>query len=297
MHPSEPPFNQAYKTRIDALLNRCLDIHCVAANLVDGMRYACLLGGKRLRPLLVYHTANLLSVDLSQVDACALAVELIHCYSLVHDDLPAMDDDALRRGSPTCHVKFNEATAILVGDALQSLAYEVLASDEDLDPALSVCLIRVLARASGTLGMAAGQALDLEAESGAFTSLSHLEKIHRLKTGKLVTASMEMACIACQLEDEIRYQALMQYSQAIGLAFQVQDDILDLTGTSQQLGKQTLADVNLNKLTYPALLGLDGAREKSRALVAEAVEALAPFSGPAKQPLIEIARYVIARKN
>jgi geranylgeranyl diphosphate synthase type II len=265
-----------------------------ASRLKQAMRYSALNGGKRVRATLVYAAAQAVSGSIPPAtDELACAVELIHAYSLVHDDLPAMDDDALRRGQPTCHIAFDEATAILAGDALQTLAFECLAAT-DL-PADKRCeLVLVLARASGAAGMVAGQDMDLMAE-GKHIPLPELESLHRHKTGALIRASVRLGAIATGANQQ-QQKALDDYAAAIGLAFQVQDDILDIEGSTEELGKQQGADLALNKSTYPSLLGLEPARQLAQALCDEAVLALAIFDEQA-DPLRDLAHYIIDRKH
>lgn len=267
------------------------------ARLHEAMRYAVLGGGKRVRPALVYFTGSALGVPQARLDGPAAAVELIHAYSLVHDDLPAMDDDDLRRGRPTCHRAFDEATAILVGDALQVLAFEILAGDPGMvpDPARRMEIIRRLARASGTAGMAGGQAVDLEA-AGGMLSLEALEHMHRLKTGALIHASVMMAAASAEaLRPELE-RALDNYGHAIGLAFQVQDDILDVEGDTAQLGKRAQADAALQKPNYPAIAGLPAAKARLGALHDEAIEALSPL-GPEADPLRWLSGWLTERRH
>lgn len=265
-----------------------------ASRLKQAMRYSALNGGKRVRATLVYAASRAVSdKEPASIDRVACAVELIHAYSLVHDDLPAMDDDALRRGQPTCHIAFDEATAILAGDALQTLAFECLATSGL--PAEQRCeLMLTLASASGAAGMVAGQDMDLAAE-GKPISLTELESLHRHKTGALIRASVQMGAIAANATHEQKI-ALDNYAAAIGLAFQVQDDILDIESSTEQLGKQQGADLALNKSTYPSLLGLEPARQRARNLYNEAINALAVF-GPDADPLKQLAQYIIERKS
>ncbi|MCM2129487.1 (2E,6E)-farnesyl diphosphate synthase [Larsenimonas rhizosphaerae] len=265
---------------------------CPEGRLEEAMRYSVLGGGKRLRPVLVYAAGQAVGGDMSDMDAPAAAVELIHAYSLVHDDLPAMDDDDLRRGQPTCHRAFDEATAILAGDALQTLAFETLA--ESGHPR-AMAMFRTLARASGRRGMAGGQALDLGAVGREIT-LDALTDIHRHKTGALIEAALVMGGLTALEEDDERLEALRRYGRAIGLAFQVQDDILDVTGDTAIIGKIQGADALRDKPTYPALLGLDEARHKAQALLDEALDALAVL-GDAAHPLAALARYMIERDH
>lgn len=265
-----------------------------ASRLKQAMRYSALNGGKRVRATLVYAASQAVSGTMpGALDKLAAAVELVHAYSLVHDDLPAMDDDALRRGQATCHIAFDEATAILAGDALQTLAFECLAV-ADL-PADTCCrLVLLLAQASGAAGMVAGQDMDLAAENRQI-ALAELESLHRHKTGALIRASVQLGAIAAGASAQ-QLAALECYAGAIGLAFQVQDDILDIEGSTEELGKQQGADLALNKSTYPGLLGLDHARALAQSLCDDAIAALAIFDSHA-EPLRELARYIIARTS
>ena len=265
-----------------------------AARLKQAMRYSALNGGKRVRATLVYAASQAVSGSMPDtLDKLAAAVELVHAYSLVHDDLPAMDDDALRRGQPTCHIAFGEAAAILAGDALQTLAFECLAA-ADL-PAETRCrLVLLLALASGAAGMVAGQDMDLAAEN-RHIALADLESLHRHKTGALIRASVQLGAVAAGASAQ-QLAALECYAGAIGLAFQVQDDILDIEGSTEELGKQQGADLALNKSTYPGLLGLDNARALAQSLCDDAIAALAIFDSHA-DPLRELARYIIARTS
>jgi geranylgeranyl pyrophosphate synthase len=261
------------------------------------MRYAVLGGGKRLRPLLVYATGDALGADAARLDAPAAAVEIIHAYSLVHDDLPAMDDDALRRGRPTCHVAFGEAAAILAGDALQALAFELLAGDRTLAdaPAVLVDMLHTLAAACGSQGMAGGQAFDLAAV-GARIDAGELERMHVHKTGALIRASVRLGALAARCDDADLLAALDRYGHAIGLAFQIRDDILDVEGDSATLGKTAGKDAANDKPTYPAILGLQGSRTRLGDLTAAAVAALAPW-GEDMRELTALARYVAERDS
>lgn len=263
--------------------------------LADAMQHGLLNGGKRLRPFLAYATAEALGGEWQQADAAACALEMVHSYSLVHDDLPAMDNDELRRGKPTCHVAFDEATAILAGDGLLTAAFEVLAEAPTSD-AQRLTLIRLLARSAGGAGMVAGQAIDLN-HVGKSMTLAELENMHRHKTGALILAAVEMGAysVAAELDDQVA-MALRTYAEAIGLAFQVQDDILDIESDTETLGKAQGADVALNKPTYPALLGLDGAKQKARELVAKAQQALTALPGDSST-LAALAQYIIERDH
>jgi farnesyl diphosphate synthase len=253
--------------------------------------------GKRIRPALVYATAETLGIPLERVDAAACAVELIHAYSLVHDDLPAMDDDDLRRGRPTCHRAFDEATAILAGDSLQVLAFAILARHPGApaDPAARVRMIAALADASGTAGMAGGQALDLEAEGNRLT-LAELEHVHALKTGALIRASVLMAAACAPGLVDPQRLALNQFSTAIGLAFQVQDDILDVEGDETLIGKPVGSDEARGLPTYPALAGLPAARERVRQLHEDAAGALATCNWQ-DGPLAALATWLLGRRH
>jgi len=257
------------------------------------MRHAALGGGKRMRPLLVYAAGTMTGADEGVLDAPATAVELIHAYSLVHDDLPAMDDDALRRGQPTVHIAFDEATAVLAGDALQTLAFEVLAGS-DAGAVLRVAWLQTLAQASGVAGMCGGQALDIDA-TGQLQSLQALQHMHALKTGALIRASVRLGALAGGVE-EATLQRLDAFAQALGLAFQVRDDILDIEASSETLGKTAGKDAAQSKSTYPALLGIDGAKAKLDALAAQMHELLAPF-GARADALLALAELAVKRER
>ncbi|WP_444903174.1 polyprenyl synthetase family protein [Microbulbifer sp. CnH-101-E] len=265
-----------------------------ANKLFEAMRYAALGPGKRLRPALVYACAQVfrgVDFDPARCDASAAALECVHAYSLVHDDLPAMDDDDLRRGRPTCHIAYNEATAILAGDALQTQAFELLLSD-NTEPALKLLLIAELSKASGSRGMVAGQAIDLDSVDKTLT-LAQLEAMHRLKTGALIRASARMGALHGGATSD-QLEALTLYAEAIGLAFQVQDDILDVTVDTAILGKTQGADALLNKPTYVSLLGLKGAKEKLQGLRGEALSALSTLPGDTLL-LKQLADYIVQR--
>jgi farnesyl diphosphate synthase len=264
------------------------------ADLHSAMRYAVLGGGKRLRPLLVYAAAHALGADDEPLDAAACAVELIHAYSLVHDDLPAMDDDALRRGRPTCHIVFGEAMAILAGDALQALAFEILADDatHQLDTANVMAMLRVLSRACGAEGMAGGQALDLAAVGRKLT-LAELEHMHACKTGALIRASVQLGALVAGA-DASALLALDNYAHAVGLSFQVRDDILDVEGESAVIGKTAGKDAAAAKPTFPSIIGLDASRARLTELTESALAAVAPF-GDQGSLLAELARYAAHR--
>lgn len=256
------------------------------------MHYSVMGGGKRLRPILVYAAGRALGADDAALDAPAMAVELIHAYSLVHDDLPCMDDDDLRRGKPTCHRAFDEATALLAGDALQTLAFEVLSATGHPRAAE---MVTTLARGAGRGGMAGGQALDLAAV-GQRPGVEALMTIHHHKTGALIEASLTLGALAAPELCDRELAALKRYGRAIGLAFQIQDDILDVTGSTEVLGKTQGADAVRDKPTYPALLGLDEARARARSLLDEALEALSVL-GARGETLSSLARYMIERDH
>jgi geranylgeranyl pyrophosphate synthase len=291
---SLPVRMESYRARIEQVLDRCLALPDTGTiRLREAMRYSTLGGGKRLRPALVYLTGESLGATLRELDAPAAAVELIHVYSLVHDDLPAMDDDDLRRGRPTCHRAYDEATAILVGDALQALAFSVLAEDTHAGATTRLAMIRTLAQAAGTAGMAGGQAVDLAAV-GQRLSVNAVENMHRRKTGALIKGSVLLGAVGAGIQSGTDFQALELFGDEIGLAFQIQDDILDVEGDAAVLGKQTGADAALSKPTYPSTVGLPAARERARDLRDRAIQALAPL-GARSAPLVELAHFVVSR--
>ena len=285
----------SYQQRIEGVLARMLEIEGGAtARLIEAMRYSTLAGGKRVRPVLVYATGEALGASLEVLDAPAAAVELIHVYSLVHDDLPAMDNDDLRRGRPTCHRAFDEATAILVGDALQARAFEVLAQGPGTVTASArLEMIRVLSDAIGTRGMAGGQAIDLEAVKQSLDEAA-LERMHRQKTGALIQGSVLLGAIAAGNLNATEREALTEFGAEIGLAFQIQDDILDVEGTTQTLGKRAGADADLVKPTYPSVLGMEKARAQALARRDRAIAALTPL-GPRFAHLAEFAHFLVSR--
>ncbi len=250
-----------------------------AARVGEAMRYSLEAGGKRVRPILSLLAAEAVGGSVEDALPGALALECIHTYSLVHDDLPAMDDDDLRRGKPTCHIAYGEAHAILAGDGLLTEAFRILAAEGSLDPALRVEAIAVLAEAAGWRGMVGGQALDLEGEQLNDYGLDHLKTIHRLKTGALLRAATELGAILAGA-DPAQRAALRAYGEAIGLAFQIQDDILDATATEAALGKRAGKDAGRGKITYPALLGLDGARSALREATESALCPLRSLPNP-----------------
>ncbi|MDG4549614.1 MAG: (2E,6E)-farnesyl diphosphate synthase [Candidatus Contendobacter sp.] len=277
-----------------------LDQRLPAAGLHPGalhraMRYAVLGGGKRIRPVLVYLSGAAVGAMIEALDGPACAVEFIHAYSLIHDDLPAMDNDDLRHGQPTCHKAFGEALAILAGDALQALAFQILGQDAAMvaDPAIRLRMLAVLTQAAGSRGMAGGQAIDLAAV-GQMLTLAELEDMHIHKTGALIRASVLLGALSQPTVEPAVLERLDRYAKCIGLAFQIRDDILDVIGDAATLGKNTGADRALAKPTYPALLGLEGAREHARLLREEALASLQPL-GPEAEPLRWIASYIVER--
>ncbi len=283
----------ADRARVDERLEALFrERDAVVPRLDAAMRHGVLVGGKRLRPVLVYAAGRALGADDDSLDAPAMAIELVHAYSLVHDDLPAMDDDDLRRGQPTVHRAFDEATAILAGDALQVLAFEVLARAPY--PRLSAMLL-TLAESAGRDGMVAGQALDLAAVGG-HPDVAALATMHSHKTGALIRAAVRLGGLVAVAEDDPRLAALDAYARAIGLAFQIHDDVLDVIGDTTTLGKASGADAARDKPTYPSLLGLAGARVRAGELVEEAAAALAPL-GDGAAPLKALARYMIERDH
>ncbi|PNS09535.1 polyprenyl synthetase family protein [Solilutibacter silvestris] len=282
-----------WRARIESDLDHVLSDTFASTRLADAMRHAVQAGGKRIRPLLVHATVHAVGGDGDHARQAAVAVELLHTYSLVHDDLPAMDDDALRRGQPTVHVAFDEATAILAGDALQTLAFEILAHG-NVPADVCVKQLRELAHASGIDGMCGGQMLDLEATGTAdVLSLDALERLHALKTGALLRAAVRMGALAGNADDAQR-AALDRYADALGLAFQIRDDLLDIEGDSATLGKTAGKDVEQAKSTFPALLGIEASRQRLAQLAITMDDALVGFDQRA-DPLRAIARQVIER--
>ncbi len=276
------PFDQRSAALVEHVEQRLASLLDGQDQLSQAMQYSVFNGGKRLRPLLVHATGELLEIDPVLLDPAACAVELIHCYSLVHDDLPAMDDDALRRGRPTTHLQFDEATAILAGDALQALAFEILASDPDLGqhPAAGMYMIKILTQACGARGMAGGQALDLQLE-GQRPDRDALEHMFRLKTGALIRASVMMpAALADQL-DPAASAALSRFADQVGLAFQICDDLLDIEGETAVIGKTVGSDQAHDKATWPALFGIEAARERISELADDALANLSLLDGNA----------------
>lgn len=267
----------------------------VPAKLHEAMRYVTLGGGKRLRPLLVCAASELGNSDTAAAEYALAAVEFIHVYSLVHDDMPAMDNDSLRRGKPTCHVQYDEATALLVGDALQSLAFDVLSRPTNLPAPRQLAMLATLAQASGSLGMAGGQAIDLD-NVGRAMNQTELEQMHGLKTGALIRAAVRLGALSCPDLGETELAALDRYAAKLGLAFQVIDDVLDCEADTATLGKTAGKDADNDKPTYVKLMGLSQARAYAETLVAEAVAELEPFGSSALR-LRQLAEFVTARKN
>lgn len=288
-------FLQQSQQRIDQYLNATLPIDDRAEiPLFEAVRYSLFNGGKRIRPLLAYAAAHAVGEINPSTDRVAAAIEMIHAYSLIHDDLPAMDNDDLRRGKPSCHIAFDEATAILAGDGLQTLAFEQLLSEgQQLPPEITLRLIGFLTKAAGLGGMVYGQAIDMAAVNRTL-SLPQLEHMHRHKTGALITASILMGAMTAGATQQ-QLDALNDYGEAIGLAFQVQDDILDVTADTAVLGKQQGSDQARNKPTYLSLLGIDAAREKAAALQSKSLAALDGFDERADQ-LRAIANYIVNRE-
>ncbi len=284
-----------YQQRVDTLLAQFIDNQSdTEPRLKAAMKHGALIGGKRVRPFLVYAVGNMLNVPLDHLDYCAAAIECIHAYSLIHDDLPAMDDDELRRGKPTVHIAFDEATAILAGDALQTLAFEILSTDNPhLQASQQLAMVRALANASGYQGMCGGQSMDLNATDKEI-DLATLKQLHRLKTGALIRCAVELAIIAAKVTDDERNH-LLEFADAIGLAFQVQDDVLDIIASTEEIGKPQGSDCDSNKSTYPKLLGLSGAQQTAKGLIDDALSALAklPYNS---QLIAEFARFIIERR-
>lgn len=286
-------FQTRVLSRVNAELQRCLPQGTgPAQRLFDAMHYSA-MGGKRVRPLLVYAAAEAVGDITNDIDRIASAVELIHAYSLIHDDLPAMDNDDLRRGMPTCHIAYDEATAILAGDALQTLAFQQLARLEQVSANTALDMISDLSHAAGAEGMVAGQAIDLAAVNQAL-DLAALERMHQLKTGAMIRVSVKLGALAAGANYE-QLAALTRYSQNIGLAFQVTDDILDVESPTDQLGKNQGSDQARNKPTYTSLLGLEEAKSKAKALSQASFDALEEFDERA-DPLRAIAEYIVARR-
>lgn len=299
MEKSVEPFDQSWttlQTRVNQRLADHLDelgADC-PPRLREAMAYSLLAGGKRVRPLLVLLGCQACGGDVEDALPAACALEIIHTYSLIHDDLPAMDDDDLRRGQPTCHVKFGEAMAILAGDALLTLAFEILARGVNSPEAAAACCAD-LASAAGAVGMVGGQVADLAAESLETTSVEHLEAIHRRKTGRLIGVAPLMGARIAGAE-ESKQHGLETYGKCVGLAFQIADDLLDVGGTAEKMGKGVGKDAARGKLTYPSLLGEDGSRARAGELLDEACRALAPL-GEHGQQLEKLAHFILKRDH
>lgn len=290
------PYVTEWREQIEATLDDWLTLgHSPVKRLEDAMRYAVLGGGKRIRPVLAMASAAAITQSPASAIIPGCAVELIHAYSLIHDDLPAMDNDALRRGKPTTHLAFDEATAILAGDALQALAFETLAQRGSFAPTTRIAMIQQLAKASGESGMVGGQAIDL-GSVGHTLSLTELEHMHRCKTGALIEASVALGAMSTEIASDQQITALQQYGQALGLAFQVQDDLLDIEGATGIIGKPQGSDIARDKPTYPACMGIEGAREHLQALQNQAIAALAEF-GESANALRQIADFVVTRTH
>jgi len=302
-HPERPttiPLTQLiqdYRQRVDKALETVLNSTSnIAEELHQAMKYSTFNGGKRIRPLLVYLTGKALNCPAEHLDAPACAVELIHCYSLVHDDMPVMDNDDLRRGQPTCHKKFSDATALLAGDALQTLAFETLTQNNNIQDSQILLMIKALAYASGAAGMAGGQAIDLAVTGSQEMSISELKNMHEHKTGALIQASVQLGALSLINIEQEKLNALNNYAKNIGLSFQIKDDILDIESDTQTLGKQQGADIKLNKVTYPSLLGLDGAKKMAQECHHHALESLQIFNHKA-DPLRKLSEYIITRQH
>lgn len=286
------------KRMIEDFIAKLLPPETMHHHLFSAIRYSALNNGKRLRPTLVYATGQMLDISLDRLHAAAASIELIHCYSLVHDDLPAMDDDDLRRGIPTCHKAFDEATAILTGDALQSLAFQIL-SDPELNPvpaSQQVSMINILAKASGPAGMVLGQAQDLAAEDKSL-GLQDITTLHKNKTGALFNACIELAMLCTPTPVDTDTQSRLRlYAEHLGLAFQIHDDVLDVIGEENIIGKPVGSDQKLAKSTFTSLLGVDGAKQKALENLHLALQAIAIF-GEKSNMLTDIAKYLISRTH
>ena len=288
---------QHRQTRIEQSLASHLSIdtkELYSSKLIEAMHYSTLNGGKRLRAMFVYAAGEVLGADPILLDYPASAVEMIHAYSLVHDDMPVMDNDDLRRGKPTCHKAYGEATALLTGDALQSLAFETLCKGP-LSSQQQISMIKVLASYSGVKGMAGGQAIDLESVGQGLT-VNELQQMHELKTGALIQASLQMGALASQAVTEKILQQFAKYGAYLGLAFQVHDDVLDVTSDTNTLGKTQGADIALDKPTYPALVGLEAAQQKSAELIDKSLAILEelPYD---TQALADLSQYIVHRRH
>jgi geranylgeranyl pyrophosphate synthase len=303
--------HREYLSEVQARTYQLLDAvlpasDCQPQRLHQAMRYSALNPGKRLRPALLFATGEMLAAEPENLDIAAISVELIHAYSLIHDDLPCMDDDDLRRGIPTCHIKFDEATAVLAGDALQTLAFELLSQPNsatnpnrpvafNLSDHQKLMMLQELTRASGSMGMGGGQAIDL-LMTNSKSDLATLESMHQMKTGALINAAVRMGFIASDCQDQVILTQLDTYSQCLGLAFQIRDDILDIESDTQTLGKPQGSDLEKNKLTFPSLLGMSGAKQRAGHLVERALEALdrIPLNS---ENLANFAHYILTRNS
>ena len=282
---------QQRQLQVESVLEQLLPkTEVIPEKLHEAMRYSALGGGKRIRAMLCYAAAEFVQTELTTANMAAAAVELIHAYSLVHDDMPCMDDDDLRRGKPSCHKKYDDATALLVGDSLQTLAFDILSRPASITPAQQIRMVNVLANASGTLGMAGGQAIDLSSV-GKPLNQSELEHMHRLKTGALIQASVLLGAVR---GSDVQITAVKQYAEKIGLAFQVVDDILDVEADSTTLGKTAGKDAENNKPTYVSILGLPAAKQHAQRLYDDALQALAPF-GESANRLRQLAELIMQR--
>jgi farnesyl diphosphate synthase len=288
----------AYRERVQSSLkNAIFAANNVSPLLCEAMGYASLNGGKRLRPILVYATGECFGQSRDALDSIATAIECIHCFSLIHDDLPAMDDDHLRRGKPTCHIVYGEATAILAGDALQALAFDLLSSlpHTDISARIQLKIIKTLAHHSGPSGMVAGQSLDLSAEGKKIAAID-LEHIHHLKTGALIRASVIMGALGAGCDDPKTIDAFDQFATRLGLAFQLQDDLLDITGNSENLGKNTGQDAKLEKATYAILFGIKHTRNQIEKLMTEAISILQSLPQDTSM-LQQLCEYLVHRER
>ena len=291
-------FISSCQARVEATLQQWLPpVKTPPARLHEAMRYSTLGGGKRVRPVLAYATGQALGIEAERLDAPACAVELIHTYSLVHDDMPAMDNDDLRRGRPTCHKQYDEATALLVGDALQTLAFYILSHDKRMqaDAEARIQMVEMLAISSGSRGMAGGQAIDLDSV-GTELDLAQLENMHIHKTGALIRTSVRLGTLFQPDLDQTLVHKLDHYAKCIGLAFQIRDDILDVEGDTETLGKTQGKDQANDKPTYPSLLGLSESKERAQMLLDEAIESLQMLDERA-DPLRWIAEYIVNRNR
>jgi len=287
-------FMRRCQSQIESALEQHLPVAAkTPARLHEAMRYSALQGGKRVRPMLVYAAGRAVGTAMERLDSPACAIELIHVYSLIHDDLPSMDDDDLRRGRPTCHKAFDDATAILAGDALQPLAFQILSNNDQIPAGSRIKMIQILTQASGSMGMAGGQAIDLESEGRQLT-LSALENMHARKTGALILASLQLGALSNQQTTDLQLSALETYGRHIGLAFQIQDDILDEIGDTATLGKPQGSDRQRNKSTFISLCGLQASQQRAGDLLQQALDALEIFDEKA-DPLRQLAQYIVQR--